>query len=200
MTLHTRLPQGDYSIRLSRMTANSVSGLPVIETCLVPVELQITQPVTDWSLTDEKGWTILDLSQCGDWRDGIPAGWQIPPIPAGTGDLQVTLTWMNTDQAVADLDLHLYGPGNLHMYWDRIESPDSTLHFGTDWMKEPGNAMENIYSVGSIRKGMYRVEVQHYSGSRMSFRLRVVWLNQVKTYFGVLSENEVRQVAKFEVE
>ncbi len=199
-TSHGRLPQGDYSIRVSRMDMSSASGLPVIETSILPVELRISRPVADWGLVDEHGWTVVEPSRHGDWREGIPTAWPVPQAPPGTGDLQVTLTWTNTDQAIADLDLHLYGPGSLHMYWDKTESPDSTLVFETDWMKERGNAVENIYNIGPVGKGMYRVEVQHYSGSRMSFRVRVVRFNWVKTYFGVLNEKEVRQVAKFEVE
>ncbi|GEM_PF-1806183 len=197
---HARLPQGDYSIRLSRMKAYGVSGLPAIETCLAPVQFRIARPVTDWGLASEKGWAVLDVSQCSGWRDAVPSSWPMPRTLLGTGDLQVTLTWMNTDREVADLDLHLYGPGNLHLYWDRLVSPDSALRFETDWMKEPGKAVENIYAAGPVKKGTYRVEVQHYSGSRMSFRVRVVFSNQVKTSFGMLREKEVRQVVKFEVQ
>jgi hypothetical protein len=106
-----------------------------------------------------------------------------PTIPVGTGDFQATLTWVNTESKSADLDLHLYGPNNLHVYWASSQSSDGTLQLDRDWLNDTGSAVENIFSDANFANGDYRLTVKHFSGSLpINFSVRVLLNGASNTY------------------
>ena len=112
--------------------------------------------------------------------------------PVGTGHFQATLTWVNTAQNYADVDLHLYGPNNMHVYYSSTVSADRSLQLDRDWRSATGNAVENIYSTGTANmpSGDYRVTVKHFSGSLpMSYSVRTIHSGTAKTYSGTLTSN-----------
>ena len=110
-----------------------------------------------------------------------------PTIPVGSGDFQATLTWSNTDSRKSDVDIHLYGPDSLHIYYEN--KIQSNLNLDRDWQSEIGNAVENIYSTGTMPKGNYKLTVQLYTGdSPTSYRVRVIQGGNVKTYEKTISD------------
>lgn len=100
-----------------------------------------------------------------------------PTVPVGTGKFQATLTWINTEDKYADLDLHLYGPNGEHVYYQDKPSPDGAFKLDRDWREEPGSAVENIFSLpqGVPTQGDYRLTVKHFSGAvPIDFSVRVI--------------------------
>lgn len=109
-----------------------------------------------------------------------------PTTPVGTGEFQATLTWVNNDSKAADLDLHLYTPDDEHIYYGHDVSNDGLIELDRDWQSESGNAIENIYTVGSgttLPSGSYRLTVKHFTGSvPISFSVRVIRGGSSTTY------------------
>jgi len=107
--------------------------------------------------------------------------------PVGTGEFQATLTWTNTGVRSADMDLHLYGPNNMHVYWSAKQSRDGSLELDIDhWKKEPGTFVENIYSLKQMPKGDYRLVVVLYdqgAGRGMDFNVRSIRSGRVQTAY-----------------
>lgn len=109
-----------------------------------------------------------------------------PTRPVGTGDFQATLTWVNTESSMADVDLHLEGPNGIHVYYGETKSPDGSLELDRDWMYGLGNAVENIYSLGPMPSGEYKLYVMLYRGEPKNYSVRVLQQGQVQTYSGRL--------------
>jgi hypothetical protein len=202
--VHMRLPQGQYEIWVSRMTWDQVSGgrwstysQPAVVNINGPLVLQLWSEDQDVAYT---GWYSLSLSG-GDWTKGRPEDLPNMDVSVGTGDFQATLTWINTYSSATDVDLHLYGPNDLHIYWSNSNPAGAAFQLDADWMSAVGNAVENIYSISqSIPKGNYRVTVKHFSGdSPKGFNARVIRFGKSKTYSGTVSAGEEIEVDKFTV-
>jgi uncharacterized protein YfaP (DUF2135 family) len=88
------------------------------------------------------------------------------------------------------MDLHLYGPNNLHVFWSSPTSANFALD--RDWQSQDGDATENIYSTTTIiPAGNYRVNVDHFSGAAKSFNCRVVVNGNVTNFSGNLQAGSV---------
>lgn len=139
----------------------------------------------------------VTLPSGGEWKapdqmTACPAS-TTATTPVGTGHFQATLTWANTAQTYADVDLHLYGPNSLHVYYGKTQSDDGSLKLDRDWQSTLGNAVENIFSAGStaMPRGEYRVTVKHYGGSLpMSYSVRTIRSGVAKTYSGTLTTSK----------
>lgn len=115
--------------------------------------------------------------------------------PVGTGVFQATLTWVNAStQTNGDLDLHLYGPNGIHVYYPSASqlSPDGSLRLDRDWTSAVGNAVENIFSTGTapMPAGDYRLTVLFYSDyghGPKSYSVRTIHSGVAKTYTGTLT-------------
>lgn len=109
------------------------------------------------------GWTEI-VPTINRWRTGRNRAWGDETITYGTGAFQATLTFVNQARGMTtDYDLHLYGPNNLHVYYNHKRQ--GAFELDRDWMHALGNAVENLYSVeDSLPPGDYRVEIHHYSG------------------------------------
>ncbi|MEI6088884.1 MAG: hypothetical protein WCR42_00375 [bacterium] len=203
--LHMRLPQGQYEIWVSRMTWNQVEG-GKWATYTKPAVVNINGPLVLklWSEDQDiayEGWYTLALSG-GDWTKGRPEDLPEMDVTVGTGAFQATLTWINTQASTTDLDLHLYGPNGLHIYWLNDKPAGSAFELDYDWTSPLGNAVENIYSVlTTYPKGDYRVTVDHFTGDTpKGFNARVVRFGKSKTYSGSISSGQEIEIDKFTIE
>jgi hypothetical protein len=187
---HARLPQGTYEIWITKTKPGTLSELPKQYTYTIPASGTIDGPLSYWGLGNETGWTQLSLPGGGEWKEGIPSDWPQPTKPMGTGEFQATLTWLNTGTQYADMDLHLYGPNGMHVYWLDDISADNSIQLDRDWQSEAGNAVENIFSLKQMPKGTYTVKVKNFGGNTMGFNLRVIRFGTVKTYSGSLSSDQ----------
>jgi hypothetical protein len=188
---HFILAQATYSIWISRTQPGTLSTLPKTYTYTVPATGTIAGPVT-WSgpLSDGDGWTTLQAPGGGQWVEGSPSNWPTPTATYGTGEFQATLTWSNTSTRSSDVDLHLFGPNNMHVYYPSGSktSPDGSLQLDRDWRYTVGNAVENIYSLSTMPAGSYSIKVNLYGGPSMTYSVRIIRQGaQVKTFTGTVS-------------
>jgi len=124
------------------------------------------------------------------WSETTPCSYNPGhTAPVGTGDFQSTLSWVNTEGAATDLDLHLYGPNGIHVFYDAKTSPDGSLQLDRDWRSGLGNAIENIYSLATMPAGQYTLRVRLFRGTTpKSFSVRTIHGAVVKTYNLSLSQ------------
>jgi hypothetical protein len=185
---HIHLPQATYEIWITRTKPGTFTEAPKIYTYTIPANATISSPVTYTSaLSSGTGWSSLPMPSGGEWKEGTPATWPKATNTYGTGDFQATLTWVNNTIKYSDVDLHLFGPNNIHVYWDSDKSSDGSIELDRDWQEEVGNAVENIYSLKQMPKGTYTIKVNLYSGKPTSFSVRVIRFGSVKTYNGTVT-------------
>lgn len=162
-----------------------------VYTYTLPATVTVSDPLNfiGWSTYDAVTYVPFTLPPGGTWVIGRPTGtgaWPAATVPYGSGVFQATLTWTNTSANNADLDLHLYGPNNLHIYYGNRSNADFSLD--RDWQRTLGNATENIYSLRNVMPtGNYEVRVKNYSGATMSFNVRTILNGASSNYSGSLS-------------
>jgi len=188
-TTHIHLVQATYEIWITRTKPGTLSSLPVMETYSEPATGTISTPVTYTSaLSSGTGWTTLSMPAGGSWVSGSPTNWPSPTVTYGTGEFQATLTWINSGSNYSDIDLHLYGPNDLHVYYGYTTSSDSKVQLDRDWRYTSGNAVENIYSLAKMTSGQYTVKVNLWGGStNVPFSVRIIQGGGVKTYTGTVT-------------
>lgn len=183
------VPQGTIEFWVSYMVCQGADQR--IYTYSLPATVTVSDPLNfvGWSTYDAVTYVPFVLPTGGTWVLGRPGGsggtgaWPPATIPYGSGTFQATLTWINTSAVNADMDLHLYGPNNLHIFYSNRTSPDFSLD--RDWQRTLGNATENIYSLNStMPSGAYTVKVVHYSGNPMTWNARVVLNGSSSNYPG----------------
>lgn len=108
------------------------------------------------------------------------------------GDIQVNLVWTNT----ADLDLHVTDPSGETIYFGH---PNSQSGGELDMDIITGYGPENVnWPSNTAPYGLYKVEVDHYSGPGPSnYTVTVIQGNQVQTYNGVVQVNQKVEVCSF---
>lgn len=193
------LPLGTYEVWVS--TRNFASQ--EIYTYSVPYTFTISSPLNwplGWIYSAADGWTIFGCQAPagGTWVLGRPQNWPTPTVPYGSGVMQATLTWHNSNTSSADLDLHLYGPNGIHVYYSTPTTADFKLD--RDWQSALGNATENIYSLNStMPSGAYTVRVKHYLGASMNFSTRFVLNGAASNYSGTISSGQEITVKSFNI-
>ncbi len=203
--VHMFLPQGTYQIWVSRLNWNRISGgewstysVPATVNVNRPLEFKLWSSDLDYAYS---GWYDLQLSG-GDWSLGRPEDLPQTDKMVGTGDFQATLTWTNTDSKSTDLDIHLYGPDDLHIYWANKSEEGSGFELDVDMQEDDkGYAVENIYSVtNNLPKGNYRVTVRHYYGySPKSYNIRIIKFGNSKSYSGSIEEYKEKDIMTFSI-
>jgi len=179
------LAQADYEIWISKTTGKSPFK---IYTYSVPATGRVSGYVTFGTPQPHgSGWTPLYMPSGGQWIEGIPSdgqggAWPPSTVTWGTGDFQATLSWTNNYSHATDLDLYLYGPNNMIVYFGNKTSADGSVQLDRDWLSSYGNATENIYSVADMPKGDYSLKVRRYSGDGTNFRVRIIRSGSVKSY------------------
>lgn len=177
------LPQATYQIWVTRQKAGTWTSPPgPHQTYSLPAEGILTEAC----LNNVAGGSIaggmeswhpfvnLNLPSGGNWVDGLPNSWPDPTVTYGTGDFQATLNWENNNDKSSDLDLHLYGPNDIHIYYFHKTSTDGSVRLDRDWREGNGNAIENIYSTGDMPPGNYEIKVVLYSGAATNFNVRII--------------------------
>jgi hypothetical protein len=189
------LVQASYQIWISRTKPGTYWELPVLETYTLPASATLTEPnicpqsaTTFPDLNMCEPWVDLTLPSGGEWVPGSPQGWAAPTITYGTGDFQATLNWINNESHSTDLDLHLYGPNDMHVYYEYDMSQDGSLALDRDWRYTLGNATENIYSLKDMPSGNYQIKVVLYGGNPVSFNARIIRFGEIKNFSGSVSE------------
>jgi len=196
---HAILPQGAYQIWISRTQPGTLSQLPKTWTYTIPATGSIDRPLENWGLSGPNGWTTLESPGGGEWREGRPDEWPQPTSPMGTGEFQATLSWVNSSGSSADLDLHVYGPNNMHVYFGSKLSVDGSVRLDRDWTYPSGNATENIFSLKQLPKGGYTVKVEHFSGEAKAYQVRIIRFGSVKTWSGSIRDDEEHTITNFTV-
>lgn len=197
------LPQATYQIWVTRHKAGTWTSPPgPHQTYSLPAEGTLTAACLNHtpggSITGGmETWNPfvgLSLSGGGTWVDGLPDNWPDPTVTHGTGDFQATLNWKNNNDRSSDLDLHLYGPNDIHIYYFHKTSTDGSLRLDRDWRGENGNAIENIYSTGAMPSGNYEIKVQLFSGDPTNFDVRIIDKENVENISGSLAEPKQEKV------
>ena len=178
------LAQADYEIWISKTTGKSPYK---IYTYSVPATGRVSGYVTFGTPQPHgSGWTPLSMPSGGQWIEGSPSdgsgAWPPATVTWGTGAFQATLSWTNNTSHATDLDLYLYGPNNMVVYFGNKTSGDGSVQLDRDWLEGYGNATENIFSVADMPKGNYELKVHRYSGDGTNFRVRVIRSGSVKSY------------------
>ena len=191
------VPQGIIEFWVSYSICNGSDQR--IYTYSLPATVTVSDPLNfiGWSTYDAVTYVPFTLPVGGTWVLGRPSGtagsgaWPPATVPYGSGVFQATLTWLNVSGTAADMDLHLYGPNALHIYYGNRTNADFSLD--RDFRTTLGNATENIYSLRNVMpSGEYTVKVVNYSGNTMAFNTRVVLNGASTNYSGSLSAtNEV---------
>ena len=161
------LPKGVYAIRVVRQKRSSYASEAVIteySSKTYSVAVQNTLYKGNSGFPSYTGWTNIS-GMDWFWDDGRPSEWGTETKTYGTGKFQATLTWTNpSSEFYTDYDLHLSGPNNLHVYYSNKKQ--GCFELDRDWIRDPGDAVENIYSINdNFPAGTYVVKVNHFSGA-----------------------------------
>jgi len=170
------LPQATYTFCLTRMSNYSPFAATEVynKTINVTTDRCLQYPFLE--NPDNYKEILLSDFTGGRWVTGTGCNWPTPTKTYGTGNFEATLTWVNNTSHTTDLDLHLYGPNGMHVYWNNPVSSDGSVHKDRDWMETPGEATENIYNEDgkTMPAGNYVVKVRYYSGDNVDFNVRII--------------------------
>lgn len=194
-----RGPQGTYTAQLINSHKFLQSDWPECKQYSLPFTFTITAPVTCTSANICDGWSQAPVMPGGGtWSDipcfGPGSYKPLATIPVCTGDFQATLTWFNGSGSYGetDLDLHLYGPNDLHVYWSNKNPGVSNILLDRDMISETGWVQENICapSLSAMPKGEYRIEVNLFDGDDKDFQVRVIRGSQANSFSGRATQSE----------
>lgn len=197
------VPQGTITFWVSKTVCQGSD--PQVYTYTLPASVTVTEPLNfvGWSTYDAVTYVPFTLPVGGTWILGRPSAgsgsWPPATVPFGSGTFQATLTWYNSTGKITDLDLHLYGPDNLHIFWSNRISPNFELD--RDWISSLGNAIENIYSTSTtIPSGNYEVKVMNFSGASKNFNVRVILNGSSVNFSGTVSQGQEISVRSFTIQ
>lgn len=189
-------PKGTYTAQLVTSYKESMFATPVCKQYSLPLTFTITSSVTCDQVWGCSGWsTGPTLPPGGTWTE-IPCNQYKPlaTIPVCTGDFQATLTWFNGSGSYGDtdLDLHLYGPNDLHVYWSNKNPGVGNILLDRDMISETGWVQENICAptLSAMPKGEYRLEVNLFDGEDKDFQVRLLRGSQANSFTGRATQGE----------
>lgn len=153
----TREKRSSFTSSATSIETIDLGTIWIVDEKLQPKDwYNITNNFSDWI-----GWTEISLSG-KSWNNGRPSSWGDVTTTYGTGKFQATLTWVNSSTDATDYDLHLTTPQG-EVYFNRPQA--GAFELDRDWLRAPGNAVENIYSINDkFTPGTYKVRVHHFSG------------------------------------
>lgn len=209
------LPQGSYTFCYSALespltlTHLKKYTTPNPETVVInqPYACEFTRTCsTQVHPINQEGW-----GEASDDRPcAIMGGGLLPSDPATlglTGDFQATLRWHNSSGNTTDVDLHLFGPNELHVWYSSKTSGDGSLRLDRDWKNEVGDAVENIYQGKdgegksiAMPPGSYTLKIVHYSGADgKPYQVRVIRNGAVSNFSGTISSGQTVDLMTFTV-
>jgi hypothetical protein len=192
-------PQGTYTAQLIVSHKNNQLALPECRQYSLPLTFNINDVVTCSSATLCSGWSQGPALPSGGSYATIECGLYKPlaTIPVCTGDFQTTLTWFNGNNSYGDtdLDLHLYGPDNLHVYWSNKTPGIGGITLDRDMIDETGWVQENICapSLSGMPKGNYSIKVNLFDGEDKDFQVRMIRGSQSQSFNGRVTNTAQEQ-------
>lgn len=201
-----RGPQGTYTAQLIAYRRVSQNSPQECKQYSLPMTFTIGSPITCTSANICSGWSPAPAwpTGAGQWNDIDCYNYKpLPTIPVCTGDFQATLTWFNGSGSFGDtdLDLHLYGPNGMHVYWvNKNPGCPCGLMLDRDMIDETGWVQENICanSIAAMPRGEYRLEVELFSGKDKEFQVRLIRGTQSQTFNGnVTQSNPSKRIITF---
>ncbi|MCF8237620.1 MAG: hypothetical protein K9I85_05650 [Saprospiraceae bacterium] len=183
-------PQGTYTAQLIVSHKSSQLSSPECKQYTLPLTFTINDVVTCSSATLCTGWSVGPNLPSGGSYSNIDCFEYKPlaTIPVCTGDFQATLTWFNGNNSYgdSDLDLHLYGPDNLHVFWSNKTPGIGGITLDRDMIDETGWVQENICapSLAGMPKGTYTVKVNLFDGNDKDFQVRMIKGTQSQSFSG----------------
>lgn len=190
------IPQGEYKAIVIASYKAFQDDLPICRTYSKVVNFSINASVVCDQISCS-GWSQgPTLPEGGSWYDSNCLTYNPDPtVPVCTGDFQATLTWYNGSAGDTDLDLYLYGPDGLTVFYGN-ENPDvGGIMLDRDVIDDPGPVQENICAplLSAMPKGLYDVKVDHYSGEEKAFQVRVLVGSKSSSFQGTLKagDNEI---------
>lgn len=199
------LPQGTYTLCFEMNTRGTLSQPPGNPVHWFRSGITVNQP-----------YVYPEYRTSGDHTYGsAPADAVAGPCPcqptttpsAGTGQVQVTLTWAS--QAAVDLDLHVWDPAGTHINWRNTTSPSGgALDLDNKCSNYVNGRPENIFWGGTAPTGAYTVKVSFFGNcgnniTSMPFEVRVINKGSVQTYQGTVTTSDgdsaPKQVCTFTV-
>lgn len=174
------LRPGTYTIVVSRRKAGTFWELPGKEefySVAAVVNVNSFQYI-GWDTENSSPWAELTLGG-GQWQSGFPNIWPKATVSLGTGELQVTLSWTNTEQKIYTIDIFVYGPNNDGVSWHKPLSNDGCYALDrTSADYQVGYSLRNVYSVKKMVSGNYEVYVNIWKKSKgdgsMPIEVRVI--------------------------
>jgi hypothetical protein len=205
-----RGPQGTYTAQLVNSHKFLMFDWPECRQYSLPFTFTIGAPVTCSSANNCTGWSDAPVMPGGGSWEPIPCFGEgsykpVATTPVCTGDFQATLTWFNGSgsSGETDLDLHLYGPNNIHVYYgNKNPGCPCGLMLDRDMISETGWVQENICanSLAGMPRGDYRIEVDLFSGQDKDFQVRVLRGAQSNSYSGrVTGANATKTILEFKL-
>ncbi|HRW76364.1 MAG TPA: hypothetical protein P5563_10700 [Saprospiraceae bacterium] len=182
-------PQGTYTAQLVVSHKSSQMGPIECKQYSLPLTFTIGDVVHCTSATTCTGWSAgpslpgggsFSTINCFEYKP-------LATIPVCKGDFQSTLTWFNGNGSYgdSDLDLHLYGPDNMHVYWSNKIGPNG-ITLDRDMIDETGWVQENICApaLSQMPKGEYTIKVRLFDGMDKDFQVRMIRGTQAQSYSG----------------
>jgi hypothetical protein len=192
------IPQGEYTALLVASYKEFQQDLPICKTYSKEVNFTVGSPVVCQQVWGCSGWALgPNLPDGGSWVESNCLVYNPDPtVPVCTGDFQATLTWYNGNDGDTDLDLHLYGPDGLSVFYGNKNPGIGGIILDRDIIDEPGPVQENICapSLSAMPKGAYEVKVDHYSGDQKAFQVRVLVGSKSSSFQGTLSPGDAERL------
>jgi len=156
-----------------------------------------------WSAGDAETFDPPSIENTAGWTEGRPPCWGGQDTSAGTGDIQITLTW----QRSIDLDLWVTDPNGETVYWanDTSASGGSLDRDNYCSNMEVGRSENIFWSAGDALPGEYLVEVDYFGSCDDSgpvdwnvgvfIQSEGTW----RTYSGTIDELDTQEVTRFTI-
>ncbi|MCO6485339.1 MAG: hypothetical protein J5I41_06115 [Saprospiraceae bacterium] len=197
-------PQGTYTAQLVVSYKEGLFDLPKCKQYSLPLTFTIDEPVSCTSMSTCSGWSPgPSVPSGGTWSD-IPCATYKPlaTVPVCTGEFQATLTWYNGNgsSGESDVDLHLYGPDGLHVYYSNKNPGVGGITLDRDMISETGWVQENICAptLSGMPRGDYELQVHLFDGEDKDFQVRLLRGGNANSYSGrVTNDNPTKSIIKF---
>jgi len=182
------LQQGTYTFCVSMRRSGTISSPPGAASHTYVYDIVIDQP---WSYYNPIISANISFSSITGGEAGECDCRPVPTTSPGTGDVQVTLTWYNSQSI--DVDLWVIEPSGEKCYYSNdITATGGTLDRDNLCSNYINGRPENIFW-SEAPAGLYKIIVHWYSDcgntiSSQPFNVRVVNGNNSRTYNGTLTE------------
>jgi hypothetical protein len=199
-TINWGLAQGTYDVCLSMHTSGTESDR--VHWLVNNVSVNQASVYPDYRTSHD-----FSYGSAPTGADSGPCGCTPTPTPsAGTGDVQITLSWHVASPGV-DLDLHVIEPSGEEIYYGHLTSATGgQLDLDNKCSNYVDGRPENVFwPTGGAPRGTYTVKVDWFSdcgtGSQsLSYDVRVINKGSVTTYPGTIGIDQEVTATTFTVQ